>query len=118
MAVIFLFLLNFETLSIAPMCFLDINKVNTAIIMAIGYQPRIRVMIIPAKDIYWWIFWLKRDLEICPPSKTATGIRLSMVMIIPTHPANKTELIIMSYPWGATGAAKRDIKYIKGEGIN
>ena len=98
---------NFETSSRAPGCLLlstNINIMSTAI----GYHCRTNVTSTPIIDIILWILSVNNDLTICPPSKNATGIRLSNVTIIPTHPANTSGCICSAYPAGIGG----NIKYI------
>lgn len=69
-AMIFLFSVNLETLSSAPGCFLFNTNINI-ISMAIGIHPSNSVINTPIIDISLWIFSLKSDLTICPPSKKA-----------------------------------------------
>jgi len=86
-AVIFLVFDSFETSSRGPGCPL---KARNRTSMAMSQKPSRNSNAIERAESASLVLFPAMHLAMCPPSSMPTGSRLSIVTIMPTHPANST----------------------------
>ena len=86
-AIIFLVFERFETSSKGPGCPL---KARNRTSMAMSQNPSRNSNAIERAESASPVLFPAMHLATCPPSSMPTGRRLSIVTIMPTHPANST----------------------------